>query len=133
MDVNALPLFALSALQGDTVLGTDGRIGVVRDFLFVHSGWRVRWLVADSGNWLPGRKALIHPSAVIDLEIDKDEIITALPKSLVEGGPNLADDESPTRDIEAQLMDHFGWEDAEAPRRPARRRRRPARRSDRIC
>ena len=50
-------IFAISALKGLVVLGTDGRIGTVKDFLFLDN----RWLVIDTGGWLPGRKVLIQP------------------------------------------------------------------------
>jgi hypothetical protein len=56
--------FALWGAERPSVVGTDGRIGTVKDFLFLDDRWQVRWLVTDTGAWLPGRKVLIHPSAV---------------------------------------------------------------------
>jgi len=32
-------IFAISALKGLVVLGTDGRIGTVKDFLFLDDRW----------------------------------------------------------------------------------------------
>jgi hypothetical protein len=50
-----------SALQGYAIEASDGRIGTVSDFLFDDRTWKVRWLVVDTGTWLTGRKALVHP------------------------------------------------------------------------
>jgi hypothetical protein len=64
------PIFVLSALTGFQVVGSDDRIGTVKDFLFVDDRWKVRWLVVDTGTWLPGRKVLLHPSAIADVDYD---------------------------------------------------------------
>ena len=62
-------LFAITGLQGCTVEGIDGRVGVVKDFLFDDQSWKVRWMVVDTGHWLPGRQILIHPSVIAPLDL----------------------------------------------------------------
>jgi len=42
---------------------TDGEIGQVNDFYFDDKSWAVRYVVADTGTWLPGRQVLISPRA----------------------------------------------------------------------
>ena len=74
-------LFAITGLQGCTVEEIDGRVGVVKDFLFDDQSWKVRWMVVDTGHWLPGRQILIHPLG------DR----SARPRSA--GKPRVADDE----------------------------------------
>ena len=54
-------LFAIAGLHGCPVEAGDGHIGSVKDFLFDDQSWKVRWMVVDTGNWLPGRQVLIHP------------------------------------------------------------------------
>ena len=105
------PIFAISALQGHAVLGNDGRIGTVKDFLFVDDRWRVRWLVVDTGAWLPGRKVLIHPSAIAEIDTAMEEITTPLTKRQVEGSPDVRDHQTLSRDMETRLLAHYGWDD----------------------
>ena len=62
-------LFALNGLIGCPVAAADGDVGSVKDFLFDDQNWKVRWMVVDTGHWLPGRKVLIHPSAIAPLEV----------------------------------------------------------------
>jgi PRC-barrel domain len=50
-----------SAINGYAIAASDGRLGTVDDFLFDDASWMVRWLVVDTGNWLPGRKVLLPP------------------------------------------------------------------------
>ena len=62
-------LFAMSGLEGCAIRASDGRIGAVKDFLFDAQSWKIRWMVVDTGDWLPGRKVLVHPSAIAPLAV----------------------------------------------------------------
>ena len=57
-------LWDASALDGYAIEASDGRIGHVSDFLFEDNSWIIRWLVADTGNWLSDRKVLLPVSAL---------------------------------------------------------------------
>ena len=41
------------------IVATDGRIGAVDDFYFDDERWAIRYVVVDTGRWLPGRRVLI--------------------------------------------------------------------------
>jgi uncharacterized protein YrrD len=51
-------------LLGYKLGATDGEIGHVKDFYFDDKDWTIRYIVADTGSWLPGRQVLISPYAV---------------------------------------------------------------------
>lgn len=51
-------------LRGDTIVATDGEIGSLSDAFFDDQRWTLRYLVIDTGRWMPGRKVLVSPSAV---------------------------------------------------------------------
>jgi sporulation protein YlmC with PRC-barrel domain len=68
-------------LQGDTIVTRDGEIGTLSDAYFDDEGWTLRYLVIDTGRWLPGRNVLVSPGAmaqanegVLQLEMTRDEI-----------------------------------------------------------
>ena len=115
-------LFAASGLEGCAVKASDGDIGSVSDFLFDNRTWAVRWLAVDTGRWLPGRKALIHPSAIAPLELppkpalpmmtggDRLELSVNLTRGQIEAGPHLGEDEPVTRDMESLLYDYYAWD-----------------------
>jgi sporulation protein YlmC with PRC-barrel domain len=104
------PIFALSALKGFDIVGSDGRIGKVKDFLFLDDRWKVRWLVVDIGGWLSGRKALIHPSAIADMDYTLQEARVPLTRQQVEGSPDIRTDEKLSNALEARLFAHYGWD-----------------------
>ena len=57
-------LRTISGLIGYVLEAEDGDIGQCADFLFDQDGWTIRYMVADTGKWLPGRKVLISPVAL---------------------------------------------------------------------
>ena len=50
-------------ILGFRLEATDGHIGTVEDFYFDDQVWSIRYLVADTGRWLPGRRVLISPAS----------------------------------------------------------------------
>ena len=102
-------LFVKSTLKGYTVEASDGKIGVVRDFLFDDQSWKIRWLVLDAGSWLPRRKILLHPSALAAPEPLRKSIAVKLTKAEVEGSPDFLEHQPVSRQMEAHLYDYYGW------------------------
>ena len=61
-------LRSIKQLCGSKLAASDGEIGQVKDFYFDDQNWVVRYVVADTGSWLPGRKVLISPHAFGSLD-----------------------------------------------------------------
>jgi len=51
----------LSLFYGTTLSAMDGDIGRIIDFQFEAQSWIIRYVVAETGGWLGGRKVLISP------------------------------------------------------------------------
>ncbi len=49
-------------VKGYTLQATDGAIGDIDDFIIDTDSWKINYLVADTGHWLPGKKVLISPT-----------------------------------------------------------------------
>ena len=115
-------LVALNGLFGCPVAATDGGVGTVKDFLFDDRNWKVRWMVVDTGYWLPGRKVLIHPSAIVPLELPPKPalpmvsmgqtltVLVRLTKQQIQTSPEEGEDEPVTRQMEQRLYDYYGWD-----------------------
>ena len=98
-----------SALRHDRIEATDGHIGTVSDFLFDDASWKLRWMVVDAGSWLTGRKVLLHPSAIGGVN-ELREISIKLTRQQVKDSPDFAQDLPVTRQMEARLYGHYGWD-----------------------
>lgn len=52
------------AFSGSRVIASDGMIGRVVDLLFDEERWHIRYLVVNTGDWLPRSQVLISPYSV---------------------------------------------------------------------
>lgn len=99
---------AMKDLRNDFVLARDGRIGSVKDVYFDDERWAVRYLVVDTGEWLPGRKVLISPVSV-DPENSRDDAIQVeLTREEVERAPGVEADAPVSRLYEEAHARHYG-------------------------
>jgi len=96
-------------LLGYRLDAADDVLGTVKDLLFDEDNWTIRWFVADTGKWLPGRKVLIPPLMVGTPEWDANLLPVRLTKEEVENSPGLEYDEPVSRQYERRYYDQFGW------------------------
>ena len=100
---------AIKELRGDDIFARDGTIGSVEDVYFDDARWTVRYLVVDPGTWLPGRKVLISPAAVLPVQTRADGIKVDLTREQIENAPGIDADPPISREMEAAYSRHFGW------------------------
>ena len=98
----------ISDLKGYAIGAKDGDIGAVDDFLFDDELWTVRYLVADTAKWLPGRRVLISPIALRHLEPNEERLPVSLTKEQVKNSPDL-DSRNLSREHEASYYNYYGW------------------------
>jgi sporulation protein YlmC with PRC-barrel domain len=102
-------LRSLKALLGYAVVATDGDIGTVHDFYFHDDSWIIRYLVVDTGHWLPGRKVLIPPGMLGQSNWTNSTFPVTLTREQVEKSPDIDTDKPISRQHELDLHNHFGW------------------------
>ena len=96
-------------LKGYTLDSLDGDIGKVKEFYFDDLHWTIRYLVADTGNWLVGRQVLISPHALADVNKEEKNIAINLTKQQIEDSPSLDSDKPVSRHFEEDYYGHYGW------------------------
>lgn len=87
---------------------TDGEIGKVRDLYFDQTTWSVRYLVVESPAVL-GRRVLIAPAAVEEVDGITRTIRLALSSQRVRESPPIDTDQPVSRQMERRYFDHYGW------------------------
>jgi hypothetical protein len=98
-----------SEMKGYSIGATDGPIGAIHDLLFDDQTWRVRWLVADTGHVLPGRKVLLPPSSLGHVNHIGHQFSVRLTKDMVKNCPDIEADAPVSRRMEADTYDYLGW------------------------
>jgi sporulation protein YlmC with PRC-barrel domain len=96
-------------LQGYTIQATDGDIGSVRTFYFDDRDWRVRYLVVDTGNWLPGKRVLLSPESLHSPLLDTEDLPVNLTRDQVRDSPDIDTDRPVSRQQEVALHAHYNW------------------------
>ena len=102
-------LFKANALKGYALHSRDGEIGKVKEFYFDDRHWTVRYLVADTGNWLMDRQVLLSPHALIAVEEKDKRIAVDLTKKQIEDSPPLNSDKPVSRQFEEAYYVYYDW------------------------
>jgi uncharacterized protein YrrD len=96
-------------LKGYKLHSLDGEIGKVEEFYFDDLFWTIRYLVADTGNWLTGRLVLISPYALVGVNKEQQFISIDLTKKQIENSPSLDSDKAVSRQFEDNYYVYYGW------------------------
>jgi hypothetical protein len=102
-------LQSIKQLYGDKLGASDGEIGHVKDFYFDDQNWAVRYLVADTGSWLPGRQVLISPHAFGGLHQAGKLLIVNLTRKQIENSPAIESHKPVSRQYEEEYCQYYGW------------------------
>lgn len=96
-----------SELNGLSIAAVDGDIGSVKDLYFDDLTWTIRYLVVDTGSWLPGRQVLISPMSVRRPELDR--IAVELTRDQVQSSPPVETDKPVDRQQEEALARYYNY------------------------
>jgi len=102
-------LRSVKSLIGYKIGATDGPLGKVDSFIFHDKSWIIRYLVVDTGNWLPGRKVLISPVS-LEQPVTKVKMLPVnLNREQVKNSPDIDMDKPISRQAEIELHKHYDW------------------------
>ena len=96
-------------LKGYTIEASDGDIGEVVQFYFDDEKWTIRYLVADTGGWLMGRRVLISPAALGRVDSNSRRLHVNMTKERVENSPSIDTDRPVSRQHETDYYNYYGY------------------------
>lgn len=96
------------AVTGYRLHAADGVIGHVENYIVDDANWAIRYLVAGTGTWLPGRKVLISPHWIERVEWETSEVFVDLTRLAIEASPQYDPSQPVSEDYESGLYDHYG-------------------------
>ncbi|MGC9364361.1 MAG: PRC-barrel domain-containing protein [Fidelibacterota bacterium] len=102
-------LRSINEIVGYSLDAEDGNIGKCWDFLFDDKFWTVRYMVADTGKWLPGRKVIISPISLGEPDWSAQAFPVRLTKKQIENTPGLDEAEPVSRQHEIRFFKYYGW------------------------
>lgn len=88
---------------------TDGELGRVTDMYFDDQSWIMRYLVADTSAWLPGRLVLIGRESLDAPSWNTRRFPIRLSRQQVEQSPSIETDKPISRLKEEELRKFYHW------------------------
>ncbi len=96
-------------LRGYKLSATDDELGKVKEFYFDDVTWQIRYMVADTMRWLPGRLVLVSPDAIQSIDEGEKKIMLNLSKEQIKNSPPIEMDKPVSRQEEVKLAGYYGW------------------------
>ncbi len=80
-------LQSVKEAQGYHLQTSDGEVGHIQDFLLQADQWKIRYLVIDTRNWIPGKKVILPVSAVTLFNWEGAQIETGQSSQKIRSAP----------------------------------------------
>ncbi len=104
-----MSLHSVKALENFTVMASDGDVGAIDEVFFDDEKWAVRYLVADTGDWLSKREVLISPISIRTIDWKRRSVLAELTRQQVRDSPGIDTDQPVSRQHEAEINRHYGY------------------------
>ncbi|MEX1020319.1 MAG: PRC-barrel domain-containing protein [Litorilinea sp.] len=102
-------IHSVDKLNGFSILAQDGEIGGVSDVFIDDANWEIRYLLVDTGTWLPGRAVLIAPQWIEQLNLDDSTVKVAMTQEQIENSPEYDPAGGVDRDYEGALYNYYHY------------------------
>jgi hypothetical protein len=100
-------LRSTSEVDGYHLQATDGEIGHVDDFVIDDETWAIRYLIAATQNWWPGKKVLVSPRWIERVSWSESKVFVNLSRESIKQSPKYTEESLLTREYEAGLHRHY--------------------------
>jgi len=85
----------------------DDVFGHIEDFIFDDETWAIRYLVADTRNWWPGKRVLLSPQWIAWVSWSQFRVYTDLDHETIRRAPEYNPSAPITREYEQRLFEHY--------------------------
>jgi uncharacterized protein YrrD len=100
---------SVHSMIGFTIRAVDGDLGKVHEFYFDDATWTIRYMVAETGNWLSGRKVLISSVALGKPDWESHTFSVNLTCVQVRNSPDIDTERPVYRQHEVKLHEYYQW------------------------
>jgi hypothetical protein len=101
-------LRSIEAVTGYHIHARDGEIGHVEDFLVEDADWSLHYLVVDTKNWWTGKRVLISPRSVQEIDWTDQLVNLDVDRQRVKDSPPYDASTTVDRAYERQFHSYYG-------------------------
>lgn len=103
-------LRSINEMINYNIHAVDGEIGHIEKFILDDDNWLVRYLVVDKRDFLPGKKVVLAPEWITNIDWVREEVKYNLKKEEIKNAPEY-DPEIPVSEVyEKKLYEHYDKE-----------------------
>ncbi len=95
-------------VTGYSIKASDGRIGDVEDFIINDSTWAIDLILIDTGNWFPGKKVLISPKLIKEVNWENSTVTVNATEAQVKNSPEYDPGEELSDAYQSNLQNYYG-------------------------
>jgi uncharacterized protein YrrD len=103
-----LHLRSTDTITGYHIKATDGEIGDVEDFIVNDHTWKIDFIEVDTGNWFPGKKVLISPKWINQINWETSSVTVNASVKQVKNSPEYVSSKDLVDSYEANLQNYYG-------------------------
>lgn len=100
-------LWNLHNLERFSLAARDGEIGSIESIYFDDQEWLIRYFVVKTGGWLTGRKVLVVPGMISDVDEKEETINVDLTRKEIENAPPVETEQPVSRYYEEEFFHHY--------------------------
>lgn len=101
-----------STLRSCAIRANDGDVGHVEDLIVDTRTWQVRYLVADTRRWLPGRHVLLAAKVIEGVDTTHQKVSVCLTQEDIKNSPDYEESSlqpSPDKGIDDIVEQPYSW------------------------
>lgn len=76
-------------ISGYQIHASDGSFGDVYDYVIDDQSWKIKYLIIDTGDWLPGKKVLISPQWIDKIDWAESAVYVDLSIEAIKNSPEF--------------------------------------------
>ncbi len=101
-------LRSITNVTGYSIRNSDDNIGDVNEFIVDDESWNILFLIVDTGHWLPGKKVLLSPRWIQDMDWETEVIHVQHSAEQIKHSPPYEPDHIINTEYEKLLANHYG-------------------------
>jgi sporulation protein YlmC with PRC-barrel domain len=95
-------------VSGYAISATDGHVGHVQDFIVNDETWRISYLVMDLWDWWPGKKVLLPPEWIGEMNWPDKGVTVTVTRKQIQDAPEWIAGQEISRLYEDELYSYYG-------------------------
>ena len=100
-------LRSIEAIIGYHIHASDGEIGHLNDFLIEDADWSIHYLIVDTKNWWPGKKVLVSPRSIQEIDWTDNLVNINVDRQKVKDSPAYDVSATVDRDYEKHFHSYY--------------------------